>query len=1808
MRNSNDGTVRAFVTDNAPKKRGFLKLSLISFLMLAFFAFFIFGTAFWAQGSTLVDQPISELLAYGDEGHDLEFLATEEVAQEDNGLFDSELLSEYIALHSEESTATVEEIEEFYELMATQGYIVPLSDAVAGLPPVPPGSVGIATMAELSTALGQANAGTVDAIHFTAPISGTLAANATNNISAAGLGNGLIIDGRGHTWNCGNADGTATIRVTGGVEQRRLSVKNIDFMSSGGTGTGDVPPAIAIATATGTGSSSAVRTADSFFWTVDLHNIRSVTSAGEPTPSVAGGQAANRGLINISEGVVNFSGTTHWTLGQRRTIVNARSITFDGGEHRMTLNRGGAGQPITTGQAARSHILVADPLVGNRDAVGSNGLRGANVNLINGAEVYLNRNVTGSDPVTDARQGYVMLIHSGGAAPGDARPATLNLSGGSNLTAIGNNQGPRGSGAQTHAGTVSVRGGSGGVYVLEGSTAYIHNVRTGNRLARSGTSALFLHVNGGGVTVDGEGASLTAINNGMRQTRQAPVRFYRGGQTLTVTNGAELHVERRNGSTPGGGGTAGPGSTGAAIRFGNRPDNSFVVGGGATVNIINEGNGTPIDPGTQRGRGHNAAVCFAGRGWSFDITGDSDMQLRADFGAAINGRALRDGSIFVGEGANFTAMGRTNRVRANDAIIRLTGGNATFHMDAPQFYDFVNTRPGGGRVFALGTAATNSFTSTRSDIAVWRRGINDWQGDPDRHWTLIDVFLSGPQMRNVGAASYPDFIAYYNTEPHSRRLENYTRISGNNSRPVLEEAMDLTNADRHVRALVEVPQGRIRDPRPAWTNEVWGNFTGTCAQTGATVTVTSNDVPVGALVRSFQNQTMYEVETNVRNEYGVLKMTHDDGRFLRAGDLYRVDAAWRATTPGLPRNHQAANLPPAFEFEPVRDVLPPMPVMIDDMIVPIYQTAFGGTWSLEDMFDDGPQIGAGNIRLYAQNGTDPVRSITGAGLVGADNTWTFTADADQLFAGDIVWVSLADTQDPPNWNPIQPTPKRDRMIPEASWFIVAADGTLPLIVQNFFNGAEYIPYRHIAQQMSFPNPGEIRTAQIGTGVSTEFHTYTPPRDRRGYMVESIELRGPGSAVQNIAFGADGRPLAPIEITPGWQTIHVHRVHDPEYTRDILVEFRFADFGGTNLNSLTLQVAVPYAQVRTGTYNQEGIDRFPGQALGDFHITETLTSAQILALVNPLFVGEYDPITGDQITPPAVGGIPRGFTPCRVEHVELPVQGPGAATPQLTFPVSMGDLYDARTPANERRPIIINFTATLEEIVLEQELIRCPEAVGTPAQLAIFDNMSFNYQVALHRGPIGGPTTAPGGGATPWTDHRLEVRIETERAEEHEETGALPAWAHYVTRTWHGGTTGTLGSIRIGTWNDSSDGTGDGGTGTVGAQTRRDRRIDPDDSVIISNVPSTAYVEVIQQINSGPAGTNAANADASAANQAWINSTIQNSHERDFEDSYTEQLYMWYPVAAQHLSTNSNVSHTTNWARPLPTDTYPNYNPARPMENLSRDFLFNLIPQRHFDLTVTNEVDGEGADMDRERYFSVQIRNAAGDYIEAGRILQLWLGEYEAIYVGTDPETGEPEYEDRRVLTPITVGTNGLVTTGLPPLAPGESFTLMRLRGMYDVRAVMLEFPSHDAYEVYNHFVREREAIASTPVAGMNSGVITLNRDNTEITFDSYRDWVIPTGVVVGSVSAFTALFVAALSTMAFVSRGKRKEIESVPPLIGLDSPGSSTGGKRGGMSLGGIPPLVPSSVMKVIRPAERAEKMIGSTRSFMRTILLRMLR
>lgn len=1791
--------LREIVSKNQAKQRYF---AVMACLVLCTIAFFVLSSAFWAEGVTNDSQsmsltPIEELaeeLPTAEEAlvsneDALLGMASDSSSTDANASDEAFLSSEETPEDSDD--LTVEEVEATDLDIATFAYM-PATDRIPGFDPVPEGAVAVGTVATLNTAIANANAEGSTYIYLTQSITGGTAAgagisNAINNAALRSVDGrqGLTIDGRGHRLTHGTG-GDGTFNLTGTTGNRVFTLKNIDIVpSSSSSAAGDNTSVISVAPMGGdTSGWSGANNPASRYWTVNLHNVRTVSAGGTSWSSAAG----MRGFLSLSEGTVNFSGENDIRLNQRRVLINARQVNFIGGTTNLeTVRTGSAANYLTVAEARTMDVVRARPLAANQAL-------GAGLSLSDGAEVTINRDVSFG---TAAREGHAILIHVGAAAAGNVRPATIKLSEKSSLHVTGN---PRGTGSSAELnGLVLLRGGSGGTSVADGSELFVHNTRTGTG-TNAGTSAFLQYIRGGIFEVSGEDSSATFISNSAQHSRQASLRFYMASgasnQTVSVTDGANLTVERRGHS----------GVDAAALRFGQGTGNGLEVRD-ASVSIRNEGGtvrGTFVNPGTSTARGFNAAVEFAANNWFLRVLGDSDMNIEAQRGAAINARGYRNGEIRITEGANFIASGRTAGTGANDGIVRATGGNVHFVMIKPYYYDFVNIRPGGGRIFSLGSGAANTFTSTGSDLSVWRRGVNPWNGEPDAQWTLIDIRLRGAHLRIADAVSYADFIRYYNTNPaNSRRMENFTRITGNNAAPTFREVLDLTNADRHVRALADIPQGAVRDPRPVGNNEVWANFTHTCGSSGEVQIISSTDNLESPSVRSFGAENLFEAETDARSVAGSVRLTHEDGRFLRAGDSYQIDEAWRSSEPNLPRSHSAINVPPALEFESVRDVVPPVPVGLNANIVPTSQVNFGGTWEYEDEFDDGPLLGSAGIRLQARTGNAAEHTIAGTGLVNADKTWSFTANSGQLLAGDIVWVSLADTQAQANWNPLTPTPVRDRMIPEASWFVVAPDNVMPVIIQHFFEGAEHIPYRLTSMDLSTPSFNETRTATMGTGASTSEHLIFQVRDRRGYKVESIELRNASGTVvdsltrENSRLGADGHPLSPFSVSPDNNTIHVNYVTDPDATSDILVEFRFADFGRlngaipANSTSWTLQDSVLYPQVRTGSYNSNPVgsrvNRFPTQGLSEFmqelnefHINDTVTRSQIEDAVRALFEGIYDPDTGEQIVPPAIDGLPRGFVPCPDNFIQLPLQGPADTTQRLTFPVSVGELHDARYPAPsaERRPIVINFVATLEEIEITQHLERSLSLTGSPAQNAAFNNMSFNYQVNISRGIPGG-RNADGSGFEGWRDHRLQVIIDSERFEG--EGAAQTGSYEYPTRSWHGGNTQTTadGNIRIGTWNNITTAAGgqtDAGTGTTAfpaitvgnspvgvaftaAQASANlagvRRVGIDDTLTVAQIPSTAYLSIAQQINGVPArGVNnvAPGTLSAAADVAWFNNAINNLHFRDFTDSGTGGRYLWRGTS--HLP--GNAVHTTNWTTvlPYPAPVLPVHNPGRPMDADTRNFEFSITPRDNSTLTVTNHVDGAGADMDRRRYFSVQLRDDNDEPLAEGTVVYLFADEYEQ-----SPVASNGEYEMVPVWRRVYVGPNGTLSavaagvtdavpgdTGLPALLPGESFSIGRLDSLNSVRVVMREFEGQNNYTLTNSYLRPRAGDFGE-FDTMHVGPAGFMRDDIEVVFSSYRGapFVVPAGLFTEGSAVLVVILLVTGTGAAILAVRKRKEIENL---------------------------------------------------------------
>ncbi|MCL2605812.1 MAG: hypothetical protein FWD93_00830, partial [Coriobacteriia bacterium] len=554
----------------------------------------------------------------------------------------------------------------------------------------------------------------------------------------------LTVDGNGHTIDTRNAGAATVINrnlfragPTGGI-QRALTIKNLEIHRPNAS----THPALAfVSSLAGAGSQQTTpsRNAGSFYWTFNIENVTSTAHA----PA---------GLATISDGVLNFRGSNSWTMDASILMMQSRDINFMGGSTELLNENSGTASRIAT----MNPSVVA---------------RNSSLTAREGAEVTM----------MSRTSNQVFYVDISGRAHFEViENSTIYLEG-------------HGAGTGDSGGVVVINSGSGGYTVSGGST-----LRVFSRSINSGQPAILQQIPGGDFIVEGEGSLLDVQSWGANNGRGATLRFrLDGDQDFHVRDGARVNIVKHQTANA---------NDAAALRFPPRSGahgNNFTVTGGSQVRIENFGSGRgsgPLDPGTSDARGNDSAVEYNANRFGFFISGyRSAVELIAHRGPALSAQNYSHGNIEVTNGAIFLARGITGSATAS--IFRASGGDVHFYMDSPLYYDFVNTRPGGGRVFYLGTNTVNTFTSLNSDVAVWRSGVNAWNVDPDRTWTLIDYHLTGANLR-IASSNDPTFVDYYNTVPlHSRRMENFTRISGNNAAPEVRDMLQLTNADKYVRAL-----------------------------------------------------------------------------------------------------------------------------------------------------------------------------------------------------------------------------------------------------------------------------------------------------------------------------------------------------------------------------------------------------------------------------------------------------------------------------------------------------------------------------------------------------------------------------------------------------------------------------------------------------------------------------------------------------------------------------------------------------------------------------------------------------------------------------------------------------------------------------------------------------------------------------------------------------------------------------------------------------------------------------------------------
>jgi len=448
-------------------------------------------------------------------------------------------------------------------------------------------------------------------------------------------------------------------------------------------------------------------------WIVHLHNVSHVESQ---TPAA---------LIKAQNSELVLTGNISWNT------TNTRNSTALASTSGMIVVRG---VTITDGAvvdlSARHTVIninpdnrVRDTYVVIRD--------GANVNLYSRERqaIWMNRDRPNNNPVlffvTGA--GTVLNARSDGTGTGQAN------------------------------GVISVAGGhpnspdSSAIIIDNGARVNVESLRavgSGNRAM----PAFISQISQGTFNIRGANTRVELTSIGGDSVNGATLLFRRlGQQNLNVFDGAELVVNRLRGV-----------SSAAAVRFQGR-GNTLNVYRDASVRINNAGSGVASNTA-------NAAIYFTAGGRLHAFSGGS-VELNASFGPAIRsaGGVLRPLIVGVRDLATFVASGRTGT-----ALGGVINSNTTILLfDHAQRYDIVNTRPGGGQAFNVGTYSL--IAAVNSELDLWRSGTNT-SGDPSRSWARMEFLLTGNDFRNFRRTSLPE--EFSQAALGNTGLRAYSRVQG----------------------------------------------------------------------------------------------------------------------------------------------------------------------------------------------------------------------------------------------------------------------------------------------------------------------------------------------------------------------------------------------------------------------------------------------------------------------------------------------------------------------------------------------------------------------------------------------------------------------------------------------------------------------------------------------------------------------------------------------------------------------------------------------------------------------------------------------------------------------------------------------------------------------------------------------------------------------------------------------------------------------------------------------------------------------
>lgn len=622
------------------------------------------------------------------------------------------------------------------------------------------------------------------------------------------------------------------------------------------------------------------------------------------------GNGGNYLVSGRNSGDVTFAGTVTSSDSNAAGLVSlpSGSVKFDGVQ--MTYDNG------TNSSVS---VKAKNFTITNQSVVNSE------------AEKFFGTSV--ADSTVTINGGSKVTTNSNKGTTGDLRGQAWDITGRADFTVDG-------AGTELAvAGNEKQRADNGGIFLVQAYNSSINVLNGATMTVHSKyTSAVLLQSRGGVVNVS-DYSTLNLVQDGDNNyTLGATLRFrLRGQMTFNIQNHAKIDIDKKSGSA-------------AAVRM-YESGNTINVKDGSAFIVHNGGNGRA----SSRGSSNNAAIQFEGNDSAFNLTGeDSNVSLTADYGAGI---AAGSHNVSIDAGANtfFVIRGNTSTGGVFDATDTIA-----MKMGTMKYFDFTNY--GDGSVFAGGTRST--FTAETTNLSMWRSGSN-LDGNADRAWQNVSYSLSGSSLNSLDSTSDTNMAQNYG------KTSDYSKMNGNNQKPIIQKIFVPTNADKRVYVRAVTPQGKGEEPRGAIDDEVTAMI-GIYDQSGNELARSS--ATSKALADMYGSQ-----------QSGLIAFDAPDKDFLKTGWVVKVLSGERTGQPDATATIEAPDVT-------VQSVVPPNPAKMA-------KTDLG----TKDQRISGKATGANLIVHLLLNGQDTGIRAT------ADASGEFTIDLPTgLQIGDQVQILLQD--------------------------------------------------------------------------------------------------------------------------------------------------------------------------------------------------------------------------------------------------------------------------------------------------------------------------------------------------------------------------------------------------------------------------------------------------------------------------------------------------------------------------------------------------------------------------------------------------------------------------------------------------------------------------------------------------------------------------------------------------------------------------------------------------------------------------------